>query len=265
MRAKAVKTRRNMARLPKLLVALALIGCAVAAPFAARAAGRYVSSLPFFRVREVRVDGLKYVQKDDFISFIGDPRGGSILRYDMDETLKDAYTHPWIKEAVVRRDFPGTVRFELVERKPAAIAATASGHYLVDDKGFAVSEAAGGGWDFLPVIERPSTHGLRLLDEEDAKRMRKALRLLNVVRSEPGERLTGSVVVVGEDGAPYLKLNGAVVKVGLDGYQEKVKRLSEVMSDIQKRGKKPALIDLRFPGKVVVKEGRPAAAEQVKS
>lgn len=248
--------RRLLRKLPLLLVLALAAGAIIALPFAARAAYRRVTALSFFRINDVKVFGLKYVRKDDFLNYVGNPAGQSILNYDMAEALRRMSGHPWIKSATVRRDFPHTVRFEFAERVPAAIAAAKDGRYLIDTDGYAVSKVDGAGWDFLPLIEYRPAAGLRLLDPAAAPSLKGVLGLSKAVREEPSERLASAQMCVSENGEPCLMLGGALVRVGGDGYQQKVRRLADVLRDIQRRGVRPSLIDLRFPGKVIVKEGR---------
>jgi cell division protein FtsQ len=266
MRSKAARSKgtgrktRRWLTLPRLLMILAGVGLVVAAPLAAGAAYRYVTGMKFFSISDVRVSGLRYVRRDDFIKYIGDPKGKSVLRYDMDGALRRASGHPWIKSAVIRRDFPDAVRFEVVERTPAAVAETATGNFLIDTEGYAVSAVNGPGWEFLPVIEYRPAKRPGLLDDRYADGFRDALELIRVVRREPAERLSGARLAIIEDGTACLVYSGALVKVGDGGYEEKVRRLSEVVHDLDRRGVKPTLIDLRFPGKVVVKESHSASA-----
>ncbi len=238
-------------------VVLAVACAAFLAPMAARAAKRYVCRIPAFKIKQVRVEGLKYVRKEDFIRFVGDPKGESILSYDMKDAMKRIEGHPWIKSAIVRRDFPDEVRFELVERTPAAVVQTSSGKYIVDSDGFALAKESGPGWEFLPPIEYPSSQGLGILDIKTEGCLDKALRLMRIARESKGP-LSSAVVEIGKDGDPLLLFDGASVLVGGGGYRQKIRRLTDVESDIVRRGLMPGLIDLRFPGKVVV-AGRPAS------
>lgn len=262
MRGKAVrpkarisKKRRLLKLLPLLLVVAAAAGTVVAIPLAARASYRYVSALPFLSVKQVRVTGLKYVRREDFLGYMGDPNGTGILKYDMKQAVGKGMQHPWIKSIVARRDFPGTVRLEVTERMPAAVVATGSGNYLIDADGLAMARIPDNGWEFLPVISYPSAHSLRLVDGTTAGTLKSALELLKIAKAEPSERLAGARAAIGDDGAPCLFLNGARVMVGRDCFEEKVCRLAEISGDMQKRGVKPSTIDLRFPGKVIVKGG----------
>jgi cell division protein FtsQ len=256
------KAGRKILRLAAVLVILT--GAAFFAPKAARAAARYVCRMPFFTIKHVRVEGLKYVRKDDFIGFVGDPKGESVLSYDMKGVLEKIGGHPWLKSGLVRREFPDEVRFELTERVPAAVVQTGAGEYLMDADGFALARVTQPGWEFLPVVRYPSSQGLRILDPKTAGPLMSAFQLLNALRGSRGPIASANVGVC-RDGSPCILVRDAVVKVGIGEYPEKVKRLSEVEADIVRRGLKAEFIDLRFPGKVVVKAGQPSQSLQART
>jgi len=246
-------SRRALARYAVLVLAVLTV-VAVGAWVAGRARV-LVLKVPYLRVEKVQVSGLKYVRREDFIAYMGDPAGISILSVDIDGMLDRARSHPWIKEASIKRELPDTLRIQLRERVPAAVADTGSGRYLVDTEGAALAAVSGAGWEFLPVISFPAAEGARLLEADNIKSIRMALDLLGCVRKDTSEMLSGARISVGDDGSPDILVGGAVVKVGSGGYQEKVRRLGELAHEIEKRDARPVMIDLRFPGKVVVKGG----------
>lgn len=261
-KARGKKAGRKILRLVAVLIILA--GAAFLVPRAARAAARYVCRMPFFTIKRVRVEGLKYVRKGDFIEFVGDPKGESILSYDMKGAMEKIDGHPWIKSGLVRREFPDEVRFELTERVPAAVVQTGGGKYLMDADGYALAKVTQPGWEFLPVVRYPSSQGLRLLDPKSAGPLMNAFWLFNILRGSRGPLACANVGVC-RDGSPCILLRDVLVKVGSGGYQDKVKRLADVEADIVRRGLKADLIDLRFPGKVVVKEGQPSQSLQARA
>src|SRR5512135_794500 len=191
MRARASKkgTGRSMGRrlramLPKALMALAAVGLLLLIPLGARAAYRGFARLALFRVSEVEVSGLKHVQEQDFIKYMGDPRGKSLFEFDKDAALLKASRHPWVKGSTIRRELPGSVMVEVLERTPAAVCETGSGRFVIDTEGFALARIDGPGWDFLPVVQYPSAHGLSLLDEKSAAGLRRVLDLMRAVKAE---------------------------------------------------------------------------------
>ncbi len=156
------KAGRKILRLVAVLIILA--AAAFFVPRAARAAVRYVCRMPLFTIKQVRVEGLKYVREDDFIGFVGDPKGESVLSYDMKGAMEKIGGHPWIKSGLVRREFPDEVRFELTERVPAAVVQTGAGKYLMDADGFALAQGNPAGLGIftrckVPVIAGPQDTG----------------------------------------------------------------------------------------------------------
>jgi len=243
-------------RLGAALLVLVTVGAVLGGmAWASVKAYDYTVSLPVFSVKELKVTGLKYVRTGDFISYMGDPRGKSVFKVDVDELQKKVAAHPWIGYVSVRRELPCAVRVEVSERVPVAIADTGSGRFLIDKDGLALAMVSGPSWDFLPAIACPSVRGLKLVDPKTAGDLKKAIELISLVRQDPTETLTGACFSLDSDGHPSLTLEGSVVRVGPDGYSDKLRRLIEVLQDIRRREARPSLIDLRFPGKVVVKGG----------
>jgi len=257
-RGRAVRPGRGKGRtaLRLLLAVIVISGLVAGSVWAAGQARCYVVSMQYFTVKSVQVSGLKYVRREDFISYMGDPAGKSLLSVDLDGMLERVKAHPWMKEVSIKRELPGTVKIEVVERVPAAVANTGTGRFLIDSDGMAVAKVEGPEWDFLPAIAYPGAQDMKLVDAGSAGAMRLAIELLGCVRKDPSERLAGAQVSIERDGQPEIILDGSVVKVGFGGYPEKVRRLSELAREIEKRESRPSLIDLRFPGKVVVSGGR---------
>lgn len=260
MRGKPVRTANRRTRkvpwtrrLAQWVPLLAVTGLLVAVPFAAKAAYMHAGRTALLPVTDVRVTGLRHVRQADFLKYMGDPEGGSLLGLDLSGMVARVSAHPWIKDVSVRRELPGSVRVDVTERTPAAVAETGAGRYLIDGEGLALARVETPDWDFLPVIEYPQAKSLKILDTASAAELKHALELMGSMKDDPSERLTGARVCMDNDGSPCMVVEGTMVKLGLGGYGDKLRRLAEVSKDIQKRGVNPVLIDLRFPGKVVVK------------
>jgi len=265
MRGKAIKKRKPGRRLVKPLMLLVAAGVVVAAAvfgasWAWARAGSLVSSVPVFTVKEVSVSGLNHVRREDFLRYIGDPTGKSVFSASPRAMLDTAKTHPWVKDVSVKRELPSSFRFEVTERVPAALVLVGDSKVLVDTDGFAIAKVDGRGWETLPVIEWRRTGGLKLMDASTTGAVRSALDLLRLLAGDVKERFTGARVVVPEDGGGAMLHEGATVRFGVGGLDEKFRRLCEVVDDIRRRQAHPTLIDLRFPGKVVVR-GADAASE----
>ena len=89
-RAKGSLKKKIVSMLPVALMTAVAASALFMAPRAARASYRYVCAMQAFKITELHVSGLKYVRQEDFINYIGDPKGGSILDYDMNQALRKA-------------------------------------------------------------------------------------------------------------------------------------------------------------------------------
>jgi len=245
--------RRRTGIMAAAVAALGMLaGISYAAAWAAGKAWDRAAALNVFEVSEVQVSGLRYVRKEDLVSFIGDPSGESVFGVDMDGMVRRLSGHPWIKGVSVRRELPGRVRLTVDERSPAVVAEAPSGRYLVDEEGAVLARLTGDDWGYLPTVvyEKAASPSAPGAGPEESLDM--AASLIGSVRADETESLAGAVVYIGADGLPYIKLDGAVVTVGRDGYGGKVRRLAEIIGDVRKRGVSPKTVDLRFPGKVIV-------------
>jgi len=244
----------NSGRLARALAAaLILCGLTLATVWGAGQLYRRVAGGSWSVVKAVRVSGLKHVRQEDFLSYIGNPAGTRIMDLDMKGMAAKAASHPWIREAAFKRELPDTLRVEVMERNPAVVVETGGGRYVVDDEGLALARVRGGEWGMLPAVQYPSSGGLKVLDPATSDDIKQVLALLAALRAEPSERLSGARLWIGMDRMPYIGVEGMTVKVGQGDYGDKVRRLAGVFEDIRARGAGPVLVDLRFPGKVVVK------------
>lgn len=229
-----------------------LAGVSYAVTWAAGKACDRAAGLKVFKVSEVQVSGLRYVRKEDLVSFIGDPSGESVFGVDMEGIVGRLSAHPWIKGVSVKRELPGRVRLTVEERRPAVVAEADSGRFLVDEEGAVLAKLTGDDWGYLPAVVYEKAAGPPPPGTGPEESLDMAASLIGSVRTDETESLAGAVVYIGADGLPYIKLDGAVVTVGRDGYADKVRRLAEIIGDVHKRGVRPKTVDLRFPGKVIV-------------
>ncbi len=73
-----------------------------------------------FRVREVRLEGNRFLSREEALAAVAVAPGSSV--WDDLEVWRDRLAnHPLVREARVRRVFPGTLVLEVVEREPVAL------------------------------------------------------------------------------------------------------------------------------------------------
>ena len=209
----------------------------------------------YFRVREVEVEGNRKIPKDTLLSLTVMEGMPNLFSVKLKEVVKRLESHPWIDQVRVRKVFPHKIVIQVEERRPMAIIQLEELYYI-DTQGEI----------FTPVGDRdeynyPYVTGLTRRafekDPEEARRLiAKALELLRIVNQ-------GKVSPLGEISEIHMekafgihcftKTEGVEVKMGWEDFEEKLKRLPLIWSDLRKRGLSAVSIDCSDLTRMVVK------------
>ena len=216
----------------------------------------YLLEDPLFRVRGVDVGGCEKLSRETLLSLArveGMPNLFTVNLKDVSRRLED---HPWIEYVVVRKTFPNKISIQVEERKPIAILQLEELYYI-DAKGMIfsrVGEKDGYNYPFLTGLDRQS---LEKESEETKGLITKALELLLTVEKEkvPPLKAISEVHMEKTSGVHcFTKTQGIEIKMGWDHFGEKLKRLSMIWSDLQKRGISATSIDSSDVNRMVVRE-----------
>lgn len=210
---------------------------------------------PFFRVREVEVEGCTRIRPDLIRSLIieGMP---NLFTLRLGEIAKRVETHPWIDYVVMRKVFPNKVRVHVEERKPIAILQLEELYYL-DAKGVVFSQVRDGDGYNFPFLTGLTRQAFEKDPEASKGLLLKALELLSMAEKEKVSPIEGVSQIhmsrtFGID--CYNKTAGLEVKMGENAFGEKMRRLSIVWSDLRKRGLSVMSIDCSDLNRIVVKK-----------
>ncbi|HUL30938.1 MAG TPA: FtsQ-type POTRA domain-containing protein [Thermodesulfobacteriota bacterium] len=210
---------------------------------------------PYFRVRDVEVQGGRKISKETLLSLTAVEGMPNLFSVKLKEVVKRLESHPWVAQVRVRKVFPHTIVIQVEERKPMAILQLEELYYI-DTQGEI----------FTPVGEKdeynyPFVTGLtrRTLEKDpvEAKRLiGKALELLRIVSQEkvpPLEDLSEIHMEKAFGIDCFTKSEGVEVKMGWEDFEEKLKRLPLVWSDLRRRGFSAVTIDCSDSRSMVVK------------
>jgi cell division protein FtsQ len=211
---------------------------------------------PYFRVREVEIEGCVKIRPEAVRSLTMIEGMPNLFTVRLEEIAKHIESHPWIDHFVVRKVFPHKIRVQIEERKPIAILQLEKLYYI-DAKGVVfspVGEGDGYNFPFLTGLTRQAL-------EKDSESSRDLLvRALDLVRLTEKERVSpleeiSEIHMSRNFGIDcYAKADGLEVKMGKDSFHEKMRRLSIVWSDLQKRGLSVMSIDCSDFNRIVVKK-----------
>ena len=210
---------------------------------------------PFFRVREIEVEGCRKIPRETILSLAKVEGMPNLFTVSLREVAKPLESHPWIDHVGVRKVFPNKIMIQVEERKPIAILQLEESYYI-DTKGVI----------FSPVGDRdeydyPFLTGLtrQLLDRDsvEAKSLiMKGLELLRIIEREKGSFLQEISEIHMEKNYGikcFTRTEGVEVKMGWDHFEEKLRRLSLIWLDLQRRGFSAASIDSSDLKRMVVK------------
>jgi len=215
-----------------------------------------------FAVREIGVEGLRYLEEPEVIATAGLKPGVDLFGVDPDRVRQALLLHPRIASAWVSRRPWHAIRLKVEERVPVLLVQHGS-PWELDSTGVLLPPLADGVVADVPMLTGPD-----LSDAQGGTRVRsptvqRGLAWVGILgRRELG--LSGSVseIDVSEERSTVLTLlNGTRVRAS--AWPPGVRALSAlrvVLADLQKRGKLAEEVDLRFDNQVIVRP-IPAVAE----
>lgn len=207
-------------------------------------------------IREVTIDGNNQTSKQDLVERLSLKPGATLLTVSPSFLASRLESHPWIKRAVVERQLPHRLAVTVTERRVAAVVRSGNKRWLVDDEGVVLSPVSEDAAPSFPVLT--GLDGQRLVRQE-AGAMRVArlgTRLAALVSAE-----LGSVPTLQLEDPDHVvaMVDDLRVEFGPTGQEEQWGRFTQLRQAKRMAGsagaaRPPSDIDLRYPGKVIVRE-----------
>jgi len=211
---------------------------------------------PYFRVREVEVEGGRKITRETLLSLTVIEGMPNLFSVSLKEVVKRLESHPWIEQVRVRKVFPNKILIQIEERKPMAIIQLEELYYI-DIKGEIFSRLGERDEYNYPYLTGLTRQVLEK-DPVEAKRLiTKALELLRIVSQEkftPLEEISEIHMQKAFGIHCFTKAEGVEVKMGWEDFAEKLKRLSLIWSDLRKRGWSAVSIDCSDLKRIVVRK-----------
>ncbi|HEX2385686.1 MAG TPA: FtsQ-type POTRA domain-containing protein, partial [Candidatus Binatia bacterium] len=205
-----------------------------------------------FSVREIQVKAGEKVGGSEIVETAGLSQGMSIWRVDPQAIEKKIARHPWVKQVLVRREFPRRVVIEVEEREPKAIAALGKLYY-VDRDGYIFKPVEPGERSDYPLLtglkaqdlQYPAAYATRL-------RIKDALKLSDLIGKEPFA--LSEIRFLPRDGVVAYPVGYRLaLTMGAGNWEDKIKRLRRVMTLWKGNEERLAALDVRFRDQVVAR------------
>lgn len=209
----------------------------------------YVVHHPYFTLSEIKVNIGQHLLAEEVISWGGVARGMSLWKISPTEVEERLKTHPWIRTAHVQRSLPQHLTITVIERQPVAILANGPLTYL-DETGEIITSLTDTDNRDLPYVTGPITS----VTLDTAGLVRQIPKMLALVQ-QSGWPDPVSEVHKNQAGGFSLFLTGHQINIVLneEGWQEQIPRLAAVLRLWHNQGGRPALMDARFAGQIIVR------------
>ncbi len=242
------ESKRNTSRKKKILIKLTFILIALCLLITLLGIGAYkIIHAEFLTIKDFQVFGNKYLRDREIISLLRLKKNQNILLLDTEVLSKRLLSSPWIKTALLRKEYPNKLLIKVVESKPVALLYRGNKIYLVDDRGIKL-ERLSKTVDFLPVIK------ISTKDKDVFKRTYdEAIKLSSVVSTNVF--LKDEIIEINASKLENISMNisGILVLVGNGDYERKLENYLTLKEEIKKRNISVEYIDVRFSKRLIVK------------
>jgi len=218
----------------------------------------WVLASPRFDLAEVIVvAGTPRIPAEALRAAIAPFEGGNLVLLPLGSVEAAVRRNPWVDTVEVAKELPDRLRVGVTERKPVALLEKAGGLVYADEKGRPIA----------PVE-----------DPEQARRTGLVVVVFTHPQLSPSDGVGGALEVAGELGRVQPSWAGALSKIEVLGEQDfrlhtaalrfpllvtrgqvgpKVKRLKELLPELDRRYPAIQAVDLRFSRRIVVQPAAP--------
>jgi cell division protein FtsQ len=245
-----VRTRRR-GHATLALLFLQILAVAIVAVVGAWTAWQRVFASDRLRVGKLEVTGSHFLSEGEVRELVGAAVGEPILSLDIEALKARLRASPWVADATVTRTLPDTLRVEIRERVPLALAEL-DRLYLMDENGGLIDiyGPRTGAFD-LPIVR-----GLLGVAEESRRdRARRAGALLADLGDLASE-ISEVYVEPSGDLRVVLRGPGEVLLFGDPPYRQRLLTFLSLRQELAEKAPGAELFDLRFRGRIFAK--RPA-------
>jgi cell division protein FtsQ len=202
----------------------------------------YVTQLPYFTLREVRVSGeLVRVARADIEELAREKLEGNFFTLNLEAARAEFETVPWVRRASARRQWPNRIEVTIEEHTPLA---RWGADALVNVQG-AVFRASYS--EPLPQFYGPAGTGPLVAEQYAAFR-----RLLHPIGREPAR-----IELTPRWAWRVMLDDGMTLELGREEREARLKRFTAAYADILPRFKQvPSLVDLRYGNGLAIKTVR---------
>jgi cell division protein FtsQ len=244
--------------LAKLLAGVVLVVAASGA--VAWGAHRYALSTPRFAIKKLELTGNRRLSESEVSKLAGLEHGQNIFAFDTANAERRLLENPWLKEVKITRELPTSLKVELTEHEPAAVAVIGEDLYLVTRAGEPFKPVADGDPFDLPVVTGISADNLARNREREIERIAAMLEILrHYERVQMSKIHPAQELHLRDGGDAGLTVGGKSpisLHLGTGPWRKKLLMAERVVARLAARGRLPGIVFLdntAHPERVVVR------------
>ena len=252
----AVLFRRPMLSLTLMLVLCGGVYGLIAGGHLSRLSDGVESSLAQagFAVGDIRLAGADRTSTADVYATLGVERGQSIFTVDAAEIRRRLLDLPWVGDAEVRRNLPGSLSIRLIEKRPFALWQSGKSVVVIERSGAVITDADDGSFDNLPLFTGYGAPEAAAAFLDAARPYRAVFARLQMIQR------------MGERRWDLLLAGGVTVKLPEEGWESQLTELESLIVEKAILERDIEMIDLRYPDNYVFKlhngDSRPVSRER---
>ncbi len=232
----------------RLLVVLQISAILILVGVAAWTGYQRVLASERLRVERVEVRGSHFLSEGEVRELLGPAVGENILSLDLAALKARLRASPWVADATVTRTLPNTVRVEVLERVPLALAEI-DRLYLMDGAG-ALVDIYG---PRTGVFDLPIVRGLLGVDEDSRRSRARRAGILLADLAELGQEVSEVFVEPSGDLRVVLRGPGEVLLFGNPPYRQRFVTFLSLRRELAEKAPGAEHFDLRFRGHIYAK------------
>ncbi len=198
-------------------------------------------------IKEIVFIGNQHLHKEDLYNILRVHKNDPIYSVSAKRMHNNLMQSPWVKNAIVRKEFSGKILVQLSEAIPAAILYKSKKPYFIDSTGVILEEISEPSVIFLPVI-------MEIDPLKNENTYKEALTLVNLFKDKKLMPYSGQLEITGRTPDELnIKVDNILIKIGSGDYEKKIERLEKIKEEIKNKNITIEHIDLRFSEQVIVK------------
>jgi cell division protein FtsQ len=239
------RVRRQRGWTWRLIFALQISAAFLVAVTALWAGYSRVMASERLRVAKVEVRGSRFLSEGEVRELLGPAVGENILNLDIDSLKARLRSSPWVADATVTRTLPDTLRVEVRERAPLALAELER-LYLMDGDG-ALIDVYG---PRTAAFDLPIVRGLQRAEPEDRRARAILAGALLQDLGDLGAEVSEVEVEKNGDLRVVLRGAGEVVRMGAPPYRTRLLTFLSLREELRVRCPRAEWFDLRFRDRI---------------